>query len=245
MQSESTNWFEYRNDRITASNFFFAAKKVDANLQVINPGKSKTFLSNVCGYYPKVKSKATQWGLGNEALARKLYIKNSRKKHHNLHVSECGLFIDLEFPYIAASPDALVSCTCHEPGLLEIKCPWTHRGSTITQYATDKKSCLEMVNNEPRLKRTHMYWYQVQCQMHATKRKWYDFFLCTTKDSFLERVTYNEVFFAANVEKAKVVYEKLIVPEIFTRELKSNIQLEHDIRNVINEMLTQIVTDVM
>ena len=147
----------------------------------------------------------------------------------------------VEFPYIAASPDALVSCTCHEPGLLEIKCPWTHRGSTITQYSTDKKSCLEMVNNEPRLKRTHMYWYQVQCQKHATKRKWCDFFLCTTKDSFLERVTYNEVFFAANVEKAKVVYEKLIVPEIFTRELKSNIQLEHDIRNVINEMLTQIV----
>ena len=221
---------KYRNDRVTASNFFFVAKKVDSNLKLINPEKSKTLLSKVCGYYPNVKSKATQWGLGNEPVARKLYIKDNRKKHKHLQVSECGLFIDIEFPYIAASPDALVSCTCHGKGLLEIKCPWTHRGSTIIEYAADKDSCLEILNNQPRLKRNHMYWYQVQCQMHATKRKWCDFFLCTTKDTFLERLSFDDTFFAVNIEKVKLVYEKLIVPEIVSRDLKSTIQMEHDVK---------------
>ena len=35
----------------------------------------------------------------------------------------CGLFVNLEHIYMAASPDAVVSCECCGDGLLKIKCP--------------------------------------------------------------------------------------------------------------------------
>ena len=57
--------------------------------------------------------------------------------------------------------------------------------------------------------------------MHATNRKWCDFFLCTTKDSFLERIIFDEDIFAVSVAKAKVVYEKLVLPKIFSRDLQT------------------------
>ena len=40
-------------------------------------------------------------------------------------VSECGLFVHPEHIYMAASPDAVVSCTCCGKGLLEVKCSLT------------------------------------------------------------------------------------------------------------------------
>jgi hypothetical protein len=36
-------------------------------------------------------------------------------------VDDCGLFIDGEHPFIAASPDGLVNCECYGEGVCEIK----------------------------------------------------------------------------------------------------------------------------
>ncbi len=38
-------------------------------------------------------------------------------------VTECGLFLDIETPYIGASPDGLICCSCCGKGVLEVKCP--------------------------------------------------------------------------------------------------------------------------
>ena len=102
---------------------------------VKNSDKSKTFVSKVCGYYPKFSSKATEWDISNEAVARRNYTKKIISPHRNLTVTKPGLFIDIENPFIGASPDGLVSCSCHESGLLEIKCPWSSRNLTITEFA--------------------------------------------------------------------------------------------------------------
>ena len=68
--SMSNIWFEQRKGRITASILKSAAKKVDDNNKLIHRDKSKTILSKVCSYYPRCKSKLTDWGISNEPGAR-------------------------------------------------------------------------------------------------------------------------------------------------------------------------------
>ena len=74
-QSMSNIWFEQRKDRITASILKSAAKKVDGNNKLINRDKSKTILSNVCSYYPRCKSKLTDWGISDNQVLETNMLK--------------------------------------------------------------------------------------------------------------------------------------------------------------------------
>ncbi|XP_057297429.1 uncharacterized protein LOC130629386 [Hydractinia symbiolongicarpus] len=240
-QSKDVSWFEYRRDRVTASKFKDCCIKVDNNFDIINPKKTRTLISKVCGYYDsKYQSKACRWGINNEPVARKIYEKNMKKSHRHFKVMEPGFFIDMAYPFIGASPDGLVSCSCHDPGLLEIKCPWTHRGLNIPEYASKKDSCLEIVGVDIKLKRKHTYFYQMQCQMHATGRNWCDFFLCTTKDSFVERIMFDKEFYDMAVRKATVVYKELILPEIYTRDLCYTLHVEKEVKETVADIVDHV-----
>ena len=46
-----------------------------------------------------------------------------KKKHKNLVISECGLFLDKTNSFVGASPDRLMTCDCCENVCVEIKCP--------------------------------------------------------------------------------------------------------------------------
>ena len=59
-QSKSDHWFKYSRDRITASKFKDSIMKVNDALEIINPDKSRTLLSKICGYYTHYQSKATK-----------------------------------------------------------------------------------------------------------------------------------------------------------------------------------------
>ena len=232
-------WQSYRNGRITASIIKDVITKVNNDMQILNPTKSKSLLSNILGYYPNYQSKSTTWGINNESVARSYYEKSTRKDHRKLSVSEGGFFIDLTDPFLGASPDGLVSCLCHGEGLVEIKCPWTYRDLTIAEYAEKNESCLEKDQKGIKLKRKHSYFFQVQCQMHVTQRKWCDFFLCTTKDSHLERIPYDNELFMQCIEKSKVVYKELVMPELFTRQLQSFICIEKDVKIVVSSLVNK------
>ena len=229
-------------DRITASKFKDATNKISDNYDIINSEKSRTVIANVCGYYSRYESKATRWGLMNEHVARKLYIKLNKSNHRDFIVVEPGFYIDIDNPFIGASPDGLVNCSCHEPGLLEIKCPWTFRALTIEVYTSKKDSCLVIKNGHIQLKRNHAYYYQIQCQMLCTGRKWCDFFLCTTRNSFLEKIPYDISFMEVAIKKAKLVYEALIMPEIFSRSLKVTLEIEKHVKETMHDIIN-IVCD--
>ena len=121
----------------------------------------------------------------------------------------------------------MVEYDCHGPGLLEIKCPWSHRNLIVSEYLTTMNgSCLYLDGNVIHLIKTHEYFYQVQCQMFVTSRNYGDFFVCATKDSFCESITYDEQFMRSVVQKIDMLYEQLILPEIFSRELKSALLID-------------------
>lgn len=63
---------------------------------------------------------ATRWGCHQEIEAREYYASLS-SKHTSLAFEELGLFLNTKHPFIGASPDGLVSCSCCSEGICEIK----------------------------------------------------------------------------------------------------------------------------
>jgi len=56
----------------------------------------------------------------------------------NIHkITDSGLVISPQWQFIAASPDGVVNCSCHEKGVLETECPFT--GMNALQKLTIKK----------------------------------------------------------------------------------------------------------
>ncbi|KAI4820206.1 hypothetical protein KUCAC02_028190 [Chaenocephalus aceratus] len=63
--------------------------------------------------------------------------------HSDLKVNNCGLLIKREQPFLAASPDAMLACSCHGMGVLEIKCPFKFREMSVEEMSKEKDSCLD------------------------------------------------------------------------------------------------------
>ncbi|KXJ06371.1 hypothetical protein AC249_AIPGENE12226 [Exaiptasia diaphana] len=70
-------------------------------------------------------------------------------------------------PYIGASPDGLLSCKCCGQSVVEIKCPFSIRDSSVTEW-WQPTDFLERRNNTIQLKREHKYYYQVNGEMAVT-----------------------------------------------------------------------------
>ena len=65
-----------------------------------------------------------RWGCAHEKDGLSAYTSTAAKDHLSLKVTECGLYVDPEQPYLGASPDGIVTCTCCGKGLVERKCPF-------------------------------------------------------------------------------------------------------------------------
>ena len=121
-QANSKLWFRYRAGRVTASRM-----KAVCHMDATNPSQSRQ----------------TTWGCKHEKSARDKYVKAQKSKHRNLRVQDSGLVINPLWPFIGATPDGILSCTCCGRGMLEIKCPYCHRGEDIVVASKDRKFCLQ------------------------------------------------------------------------------------------------------
>jgi len=113
-QTKSKLWFKYRAGRITAS-------RMKAVCRTNADKPSQSLIKTIC--YPEAfsfTSKATSWGCQHEKQARDLYIKALMDHHDGFSVTDSGLVINTQWPYIGASPDGIVECKCHGKGVLEI-----------------------------------------------------------------------------------------------------------------------------
>ena len=114
-QSSSRLWFQVRTGRITASRFKSSC--------CTNPAQpSISLILAIC--HPemaKFRSVATSWGCQHEKKALSKYESVSSRTHHDFKVTDCGFFISTTFPFMGASPDSLVECTCCDAGICEIK----------------------------------------------------------------------------------------------------------------------------
>ena len=134
-QYKSRVWFRYRAGRITASKM-----KGVCHTDSTNPAQS--LIKAIC--YPEsfaFKSKQTDWGCTHEKTARDRYDRKMKGLHTGFEVRESGFVINCEWPFIGAT--GVVSCVCCGQGVLEIKCPFCHKGETIEVASQDRRFCVQ------------------------------------------------------------------------------------------------------
>lgn len=127
-------------------------------------------------------------------------------------------FVDKIDFYLAAIPDGLIG----QNGLVEIKCPYSSRQlSPIEAIQTKKLTYMESGKLEQfHLKKNHNYFFQVQGQLHVTKRDFCYFVVWTPKGFIYDKITRDDEFFNNMKEKLKTFYCKHYLPEILRIEYK-------------------------
>ncbi|XP_037535870.1 uncharacterized protein LOC119412904 isoform X1 [Nematolebias whitei] len=166
-QSTCPEWHQLRRHRLTASRFREICQVQD---------KSEEDLANrlLQGTY---QTAAMKRGLELEADAIWEYCQIKRVNHY-----PCGFVIHPDAPWLGASPDGLIfdpSEPC-QFGLIEIKCP------NVKSYV----DCpyLQMKSGKLELKKTHVYYWQVQGQMLITGMNWCDFVVSAEEDILIQRI---------------------------------------------------------
>ena len=222
-QSSTNTWFQHRAGRITASNF-----KAAVRTQTVHPDHlSASLIKRIC--YPashKFSSAATSWGCNHESDALAAYTVIAKSSHTSFTLRESpGLHINPRYPHLGASPDGVVHCECHGNGIVEVKCPYCKRNDTIEDAADDPRFCLEKCGDGSlSLKRSHEYFYQVQCQLFVTGMAYCDFVVYTSKDNlFVQRHVPDTDFWCENISVIDKFYLGGILPELigklFTRAI--------------------------
>ena len=133
------------------------------------------------------------------------------KKHDDFKLSDTGLFIDHTNPFLGASPDGMVECSCCDKGVVEIKCPYCYN-----QDLPDDDNTFYMINRKGTwsLKRDHMYYYQVQLQLHVCDVSYADFVVWTESTVAIERIDKDNEFVTNVLENVKNFFVYGVLPEI-------------------------------
>lgn len=210
-QGNCTEWFKYREGRITASLAFSVCHFRDSNKEDNYIVKKIMNSSSVPLSTPAIK-----YGKEHEAIARLLYQENYKKEHIKAHIVESGLHVSKQYPYMGASPDGLVQCKCCGNGLLEIKCTYTHKDLSPDEVATRDKNYFVYMddNNNVKLKTNTSWYYQIQTQLGVCDRKWCDFVFYTQKGISVDRISFDNTLFEMIVSKSNFFFNKYVIPAL-------------------------------
>ena len=79
---------------------------------------------------------AVKYGVENQPIARDWYANQMRLIHQDFTCRESGFYIYQSKPFLGASPDGIVSCSCCGRGILEIKWSFKNKEKPSTQIYT-------------------------------------------------------------------------------------------------------------
>ena len=99
---------------------------------------SLSLLKSVC--YPDIhrfSNEATAWGCEYEKVAFQAKVS---ALHEVLKIYNCGFFVSARHPYLGASPDALMQCTCCAQGTIESNSPWCAREASFQEAVEQSKN---------------------------------------------------------------------------------------------------------
>lgn len=208
-QSDSPAWQEARYCRVTASN----AKDVVSTST--NRGHYN-ILNRTLWAGRMIQTRAMAYGKERESEAFTAYSVSCRDGES---VVKSGFWVNPKFPEVGASPDGLIyDNEGRMKGILEIKCPYVlvdcHPNNIEGLKPNQKKNlCYDLVNNVPRLKRTHKYYYQCQTQMAVCNVSFCDFLIWSPKGITVERILQDSVFWEGLLPRLQKYYRCVLLPE--------------------------------
>ena len=208
-QAENNNWYKYRKGRVTAS-LFSSVLHCRFTNQPSNYILDRVFMRKTA------KSASLDYGRTHEPIARQAYTARYKKTHKKCKVKQCGLFIDKHYPFMGASPDALVECKCCGKGLLEIKCSYQFRLNHPQEACQDKDYHVFLDDDGAfRLKESSPWYVQIQGQLGVTGLDWCDFLLYTKKGFLTERIYFDKELYLTIVNKCEKFFTTYVLNEIF------------------------------
>lgn len=217
-EQKSEEWLDARKGRLTASNY--------GSIYGVNQYKSRrSFLKDMVWGSKFRGCAATQWGSDNEPVAFAEYERikldeiarnmerldemSEEEKDQawvDLEMSETGLVINPERPWLGNSPDGLIKVTYAsgrvEVGLLEIKCPY---GKVFYSekygYAVPPQ-----------------YMAQIQGTMGNIGFPWCDFFVWTPTGTQLTRVDFDPAYWEDMLQSLTTFYFDEYIPLVVKKE---------------------------
>ena len=195
-QAESEVWHRERAFRITASN-------VSRIMRVREENRDK-LAEALCKPEVTMTVPALIWGKANEPAARRAY-----EEQFGVRVQKCGLMVDVQRPYLGASPDGR-----HDDTLVEIKCPYAIREEVPTP--TNYNHIERDENDKLVLSERSKYYAQVQTQMHCAKMRMCNFVIFTKKALLILPVQYDESYVLHLLAKVDQFYSVHFVPALIS-----------------------------
>ena len=197
----SKEWYEYRNNRLTASDLGTALN--------INPySKRNKLIAKKCGYdEPFFEGPAIRHGVKYEDVAIHIY-----EKRNNVSVFEYGCIPHPTIPHFGASPDGICDIDSKNKNfigrMLEIKCP---KSRIINEFVPEH------------------YELQVQGQLEVCGLDFCDFLECSIKE-YDSMEIYLQDYCGNNLNKTKNGCEKGIIFEFFDPVKEKNVYFyEYDL----------------
>lgn len=208
-QSESALWFEHRKGCITGTIANRIVNNKDKNSESLNRAITKFNISSK-SYIP-----AINFGKLHESDGINTLWNEFKNSHRNAKIIKVGLCLDPEQPYIAGSPDIMLSCEncCNEGQKLaigEIKCPYRLRNSGISEWRQ-----LEYLTDTGELKQNHPYYYQQNLYCGITKVANCFFHVWTPSGQMTINVPFDDKLFQLIKKKAELYYFKYYLSNFY------------------------------
>jgi len=210
-QAKSRTWKRLRTGRVTAS-------KAHQVCHTDENRPSLSLIKEIC--HPEmcnVQTAAMKWGIQKEPIALDNYEAWGKGKHQDFEYKRCGAFIHPKYPFLAASPDAIRTCGCHDRGCVEVKCPASKAKLTIPECVQRPGFCLIKHGTGYQLDRKHPYYSQVQLQLFVTDTEFCDFVVWTEAAVFVQTVHFNKDFVREMLPKMDHFFITGILPELVGR----------------------------
>jgi hypothetical protein len=172
-------------------------------------------VKKITGNCVSVSTAATKHGISLERKAKQQYQAQQNKKLHKagLKTRDSGLIVSAAYPFLASSPDLIVTCECHPDNtrLCEIKCPFSIKG---TAPSVDNLPYLHEVDGVVTLKETTVCYGQIQGQLALAGCTECDLFLYTEHGSLTVKVMFNSTFWDKIMAKLIWFWEEKVAPEL-------------------------------
>ena len=168
---------------------------------------------------PVATREVLKYGKTYEPIAHTKYVDIMKYCfNRDIDVREAGIVIQPNLFWLAASPDGLISDKTDDTGfgLIEIKCPKSKKNQNVRNLVNDPTFYVELINDEPVLKRDHPngYFSQIQMAMGLAGIEYCDFIVFTGNGMIIARTDFDIDYFTNLIKSLNIFYRDYMLPAI-------------------------------
>lgn len=217
-QQEMALWYHYRKGVVTGS----IIHSVHTRMKSIQSGKSteanrlvKMVANDTDSKFKG--NKATRYGIANEANAALAYEARMKLKHKDFALKQCGLHLLSEHSFLGGSPDRIATCACHEPWIVEIKCPARMSGDKNSCKFEDLPFLQKATESEKlNLKKSHEYYSQIMWYAGITGLTGAALVVWSPKDFFTFNLDFDVEHYSALLSSALYFVREFLLPKLLS-----------------------------